>query len=91
MTFESENTEEIQNRIEETAANCIESFYWEWFCSIPGDPSQTPGNFAALFWRPKGSLAGGSRGVEAPERAWMRLGGLCGNTSKGKRSTGNRV
>ena len=36
MTFESENTEEIQNRIEETAANCIESFYWEWFCSIPG-------------------------------------------------------
>lgn len=54
MTFESENTEEIQNRIEETAANCIESFYWEWFCSIPGIYRRHREILLRCFGDPKG-------------------------------------
>ena len=54
MTFESENTEEIQNRIEETAANCIESFYWEWFCSIPGIYRRHQEILLRCFGDPKG-------------------------------------
>ena len=54
MTFESENTEEIQNRIEETAANCIESFYWEWFCSIPGIYRRHREMLLRCFGDPKG-------------------------------------
>ena len=54
MTFESENTEEIQNRIEETAANCIESFYWEWFCSIPGIYRRHRDILLRCFGDPKG-------------------------------------
>lgn len=54
MTFESENTEEIQNRIEETAANCIESFYWEWFCSIPGIYRRHREILLRCFGAPKG-------------------------------------
>lgn len=54
MTFESENTEEIQNRIEETAANCIQSFYWEWFCSIPGIYRRHREILLRCFGDPKG-------------------------------------
>ena len=54
MTFESENTEEIQNRIEETASNCIESFYWEWFCSIPGIYRRHREILLRCFGDPKG-------------------------------------
>ena len=54
MTFESENTEEIQNRIEETAANCIESFYWEWVCSIPGIYRRHREILLRCFGDPKG-------------------------------------
>lgn len=54
MTFESENTEEIQNRIEEIAANCIESFYWEWFCSIPGIYRRHREILLRCFGDPKG-------------------------------------
>lgn len=54
MTFESENTKEIQNRIEETAANCIESFYWEWFCSIPGIYRRHREILLRCFGDPKG-------------------------------------
>lgn len=54
MTFESENTEEIQNRIEETAANCMESFYWEWFCSIPGIYRRHREILLRCFGDPKG-------------------------------------
>lgn len=54
MTFESENTEEIQNRIEETAAKCIESFYWEWFCSIPGIYRRHREILLRCFGDPKG-------------------------------------
>lgn len=54
MTFESENTEEIQNRIEETAANCIQSFYWEWFCSIPGIYRRQREILLRCFGDPKG-------------------------------------
>ena len=54
MTFESENTEEVQNRIEETAANCIESFYWEWFCSIPGIYRRHREILLRCFGDPKG-------------------------------------
>ncbi len=54
MTFESENIEEIQNRIEETAANCIQSFYWEWFCSIPGIYRRHREILLRCFGDPKG-------------------------------------
>ena len=54
MTFESENPEEIQNRIEETAANCIQSFYWEWFCSIPGIYRRHREILLRCFGDPKG-------------------------------------
>lgn len=54
MTFESENTEEIQNRIEETAEKCIESFYWEWFCSIPGIYRRHREILLRCFGDPKG-------------------------------------
>ena len=54
MTFESENTEEIQNRREETAANCIESFYWAWFCSIPGIYRRHRELLLRCFGDPKG-------------------------------------
>lgn len=66
MTFESENTEEIQNRIEETAANCIESFYWEWFCSIPGIYRRHREILLRCFGDPKGVW-------QAEAREWKHL------------------